>query len=118
MSDGWEKEFPRCARILCESVGDSIGVGSGNVTVAFEDMAEIHRAIQALMAARRLERDALPPIPMLLVCPNRDCGKRHVDSGKFATTPHRTHACQHCGHVWQPAIANTVGVLFLPGYGP
>lgn len=56
-----------------------------------------------------------PPIPMLLWCP--ECGVRHVDKGKFATTKHHhTHACQHCGHCWRPAIVATVGVQFLPGF--
>jgi hypothetical protein len=55
-----------------------------------------------------------PVIPMLLWCPG--CGERHVDAGEFATKPHHTHACQHCGHVWRPAIVCTVGVQFLPGF--
>jgi hypothetical protein len=54
------------------------------------------------------------PVPMLLWCP--ECRGRHVDEGEFATKPHHTHACQHCGHVWRPAIADTVGVRFLPGF--
>lgn len=55
------------------------------------------------------------PIPMLLWCP--ECGERHVDRGEFATTrTHHTHACQHCGHVWRPALVATVGVQFLPGF--
>lgn len=54
------------------------------------------------------------PIPMLLWCP--ECGKRHIDEGEFATKPHHTHACQHCGHVWRPCVMTTVGVQFLPGY--
>jgi hypothetical protein len=52
--------------------------------------------------------------PMLLHCPM--CGGRHIDEGEFATKPHHTHACQHCGHTWRPAIVNTVGVQFLPGF--
>lgn len=32
------------------------------------------------------------------------------------TKLHHTHACQTCGHVWRPAIVNTVGVQFLPGF--
>lgn len=56
-----------------------------------------------------------PPIPMLLWCP--ECKARHVDKGEFATTKHHhTHACQHCGHCWRPAIVSTVGVQFLPGF--
>ncbi len=54
------------------------------------------------------------PIPMLLHCPM--CNKRHVDVGIHAAKQHHTHACQHCGHVWRPAIVNTVGVQFLPGF--
>lgn len=54
------------------------------------------------------------PIPMRLHCP--DCGELHVDRGEFATTPHHTHACQHCGNVWRPALVPTVGVRFLPGF--
>lgn len=53
-------------------------------------------------------------IPMLLWCPA--CGERHIDAGKFKTKPHHTHACQKCGMVWRPAIPNTVGVQFLPGF--
>jgi hypothetical protein len=55
-----------------------------------------------------------PPIPMLLWCP--ECRTRHVDVGEFKDKPHHTHACQHCGHVWRPAVIATVGVQFLPGY--
>jgi uncharacterized Zn finger protein len=51
---------------------------------------------------------------MLLWCP--ECGKRHLDEGEFATKRHHTHACQHCGHVWRPAVEATVGVQFLPGF--
>lgn len=53
-------------------------------------------------------------IPMLLHCPL--CNKRHIDEGEFATKPHHTHSCQHCGHTWRPAIVATVGVQFLPGF--
>ncbi len=54
------------------------------------------------------------PIPMLIWCP--ECLARHVDKGEMAAKPHRTHACQECGHVWRPALIPTVGVQFLPGY--
>lgn len=54
------------------------------------------------------------PSPMLLWCP--DCGERHIDRGEFATRSHHSHACQHCGMVWRPAIEATVGVQFLPGF--
>ena len=53
-------------------------------------------------------------LPMLLWCPA--CGERHIDEGEFATRAHHTHACQHCGMVWRPAITPTVGVRFLSGF--
>lgn len=62
-----------------------------------------------------MANDPIPPaIPMLLWCP--ECGERHIDEGEFATKLHHTHACQHCGMVWRPAIVPTVGVRFLPGF--
>lgn len=53
-------------------------------------------------------------VPMILTCPS--CGERHIDEGEFATKLHHTHACQHCGMVWRPAIVATCGVRFLPGF--
>jgi hypothetical protein len=54
------------------------------------------------------------PIPMRLLC--EACRELHIDEGEFATRPHHTHACQHCGSVWRPAVVATVGVQFLPGF--
>lgn len=56
------------------------------------------------------------PIPIRLQCPNTQCNAMHIDSGKFLTKPHHTHACQYCGATWRPAIVNTIGVRFLPGF--
>lgn len=55
-------------------------------------------------------------IPMILICPNPRCLERHIDDGVWATKEHHTHACQHCGFVWRPAVVATVGVRFLPGF--
>lgn len=52
-------------------------------------------------------------VPMILFCPN---GHRHIDEQAFAEVPHHTHACQECGIVWRPALVNTHGVRFLPGF--
>lgn len=57
---------------------------------------------------------AVAPVPMRLNCP--DCGELHIDEGEFATKPHHTHSCQHCGLTWRPAVVATVGVQFLPGF--
>lgn len=59
-------------------------------------------------------RDGYGGEPMRLHCP--DCGKLHIDEGVWEAKPHHTHACQHCGNVWRPAIINTTGVRFLPGF--
>ena len=73
------------------------------------------RAEFALLEARReFQAQQQRPIPMLLTCPS--CSARHIDKGEFATKPHHTHACQSCGMVWRPALVNTVGVQFLPGF--
>lgn len=61
-----------------------------------------------------LEAQLRGPIPMILFCPM--CGARHVDKGKFATEPHKSHSCQGCGFTWSPSHRHTVGVQFLPGY--
>lgn len=67
------------------------------------------------MCATQLGAEAVSaPIPMRLVC--EDCSTLHIDEGEFATKSHHTHACQHCGLVWRPAIVCTVGVRFLPGF--
>lgn len=77
-----------------------------------EHDAETERA--AKEEIRRLRALATTPIPMLLYCPR--CNGRHIDEGIFATKPHETHSCQHCGLTWKPAKVPTVGVEFLPGY--
>ncbi len=53
-------------------------------------------------------------IEMILYCPM--CHQRHIDKGEFIIKPHHTHACQSCGNVWRPALHNTIGVHFLPGF--
>lgn len=55
-----------------------------------------------------------PKIPMILFCPS--CGKRHLDEGIWEDKHHHTHSCQECGFTWRPAVVNTVGVRFLPGF--
>lgn len=67
-----------------------------------------------LAAARYLNDGQEKPIPVILHCPM--CRERHIDEGEFATKVHATHACQHCGHTWRPAIQPTIGVWFLPGF--
>lgn len=56
----------------------------------------------------------MAPIAMRLRCPS--CNEIHVDEPPWDTKDHHTHACQNCGEVWRPAIENTRGVQFLPGF--
>lgn len=76
--------------------------------------AEVESALAAIDDSRTGVDAGEAPIPMILTCPS--CCGRHVDRGRFATHAHHTHACQHCGMVWRPAIQATVGVQFLPGF--
>ena len=60
-------------------------------------------------------------IPMRITCPGElpdgtKCGRLHIDEGEWATKPHHTHSCQHCGMTFRPAVPYTVGVAFLPGF--
>jgi predicted RNA-binding Zn-ribbon protein involved in translation (DUF1610 family) len=89
------KESAHGKSIDSQAVADAYTIGQVNLRLCHD---EAHDA----------------PIPMRLVCPA--CGELHVDEGDFATKPHHTHACQECGNVWRPAIVNTVGVRFLPGF--
>ena len=55
------------------------------------------------------------PVPLALDCPA--CGLPHIDQGEWATTPHKTHRCAHCGHEWRPFLVPTVGVSTAPSAG-
>jgi len=69
--------------------------------------------------ARLRERSGLGICELVAILdgrPWRHMPLSDVDQGEFATRPHRDHACQACGFVWRPALVNTVGVQFLPGY--
>lgn len=76
--------------------------------------AQLSEKRQALYELAGKVQELSAPIPMLLTCPS--CGARHIDQGEFATKHHHTHACQHCGMCWRPAVVSTVGVKFLPGF--
>lgn len=80
------------------------------------DMNEFARRIVELVGEVRCRNELgrCVWLPMLLWCPC--CQARHIDEGEWAKAPHHTHACQHCGMVWRPAVENTVGVRFLPGF--
>jgi hypothetical protein len=85
-------------------------------TLDADALSQIHVFGPDEMRAAAAALPPVPPasIPMCLWCPL--CGTRHLDEGEFATKPHATHACQHCGLTWRPAIVATVGVQFLPGF--
>ncbi len=91
-------------RELDHAAGADVSVGHGAVR---------KNASEVRMTKPKRSQE-VTPLPILLWCP--ECGERHIDVGEFATKVHHTHACQHCGHVWRPAICATVGVQFLPGF--
>lgn len=84
---------------------------NGSDEVTYPDRFELQPYITTEVMMNEIDDE---PTPMIIWCP--ECSKRHIDVGEFETKPHHTHACQHCGHVWRPAIVNTVGVQFLPGF--
>lgn len=55
---------------------------------------------------------ALARIPRLtLWCPL--CSALHVDTGEWASRPHRRHLCLDCGYLWTPSYFYTFGRLPL-----
>jgi hypothetical protein len=100
--------FSRLTLRLVRSFGNGIDWG-----LTFAQYPEILDQIWGQLAAQAPVEPA-KPIPMLLTCPS--CGERHIDLGAFAECAHHTHACQHCGMCWRPAVVVTVGVQFLPGF--
>jgi hypothetical protein len=59
------------------------------------------------------------PIDMILFC--TQCGRQHLDEPQpeknWDNPPHRSHECQHCGHVWRPADVPTNGVAEIKTKG-
>ncbi len=41
-----------------------------------------------------------------------------MDRDEWATRRHRTHLCEHCGHLWTPHAFYTVGVEHTPRFSP
>lgn len=96
-----------CARLTADLVTLNRACAARDVALGAMEAAAGLEALVPQVAAHA-------PVPMLIHCPI--CCARHVDSGRFATKAHHTHACQACGHCWRPAVVPTVGVQFLPGF--
>jgi hypothetical protein len=92
---------------ILSRVASSLGT-TGEHLFALPD--PIRRDVAALL---EYYRDP-PPVPITISCPL--CRERHIDEGVWATRRHHTHSCQGCGHTWRPAVVDTVGVRFLPGF--
>ena len=93
---------------------DDVIVVTTNDLPGYEVVQVLGEVFGLIVRARKVFSNT--PVAMLLVCPDPRCGARHIDEGEFATKPHHTHACQHCGMVWRPSLGPTVGVQFLPGF--
>lgn len=98
-------EYQRLDAVIREALRHPMSTGH---------MAQGLAALREVAALLGLDNVEIPPVPMILTCPS--CHARHLDEGEFAHKPHHTHACQSCGMVWRPAICQTVGVQFLPGF--
>jgi hypothetical protein len=97
-------------QIVCDTPGCGRAIPNGG-----EGHPEIcPTCLECPRLHRQMPARTLAPIPIRLECPA--CGELHIDVGEFATKPHHTHACQACGAVWRPAVVDTVGVRFLPGF--
>lgn len=126
--DGASHEIPRTlfsTCVLCGhflQMGDEI-VGYGELQQAHERCAESGRAIcndaccvhnngtdepYAFRSASGQVR--VQPVVMVLFC--FECHGQHVDRGEWATADkaHKTHLCEYCGALFQPANIPTVGV--------
>lgn len=57
---------------------------------------------------RRVQNVELPPLEMLLRCP--ECGKFHIDSDELRKVPHKIHECKYCKYLWEPKACNTFGI--------
>lgn len=81
-------------------------------------IGNLPRAIElVLKELRRREPKEEPegsPLELLIHCPR--CKTQHIDEGRFATHPHKDHACQDCGLVFRPCKLPSIGVQFFTGY--
>ena len=123
-------EMPKlvAAKLVEEALEFQEAIESGNPNALVEELADVLEVcglldeMFILASDRRREKNQQrgdfskmlvlrldPPVPMVLICPN--CGKNHVDRGRWAKERvHRSHLCEHCGHVWKPFEFATVGV--------
>jgi hypothetical protein len=109
-----------------ESTSRMRGYLANGLGISEEQLPGLEGAVlSASVELKQFREKADVPIPMQLPCPGtvpdgrgglRVCGQLHIDEGEFATKPHHTHSCQHCGHNWRPAVVKTFGVRFLPGF--
>lgn len=103
----------RAYAIARQRMGDRVDPDSWSMMTAAKRAGWFAAAELAEQAIHQVKSRELI-IYMHLWCPG--CGEKHLDVGEFETKPHHTHACQHCGLVWRPAIGSTCGVQFLPGF--
>lgn len=97
---------------VCPDCSQQMPVSRGKL--AEHGVAAEHETGFLWRVLRSLDVNRKIPIPMIMSCPR--CEGRHIDKEPWATRRHHTHACQHCGHNWRPAVEPTVGVQFLPGF--
>ena len=112
----WDADASDCspgdgqALVLSADYVDGWNDAVGQLSAPLADLVRswLARSVPAAAGSAAATAPSPPePIPARLTCPA--CGQLHVDEGEFATRPHHTHACQHCGMTWRPAVVPTVG---------
>lgn len=77
-----------------------------NGILEYDDSILMYKDFGGIMLSR------LNNIPLEIVKCNH-CNHYHSDNGKFAYTPHRTHLCLYCGHLFRVKEKNVGSELAL-----
>ena len=86
---------------ILESVIPKITINNNEYSgvLEYNDSILTYKDFGGIMLAK------LNNIPLEIVnC--RHCGRYHSDNGQFAYTPHRTHLCLYCGHLFRAKERN------------
>lgn len=79
---------------------------SFNGVLEYKDSILTYKDLGGIMLAK------LNDMPLEVVKCNH-CGSYHSDNGQFAYTPHRTHLCLYCGHLFRAKEKNVGSELAM-----
>ena len=101
-------EIGGCSNHGCYVV-KPVGQGTNGRCHCLDDRYKVQRVVDAYKAAFTAVNET--PLDMVLHCPK--CHAQHIDRNEWATRPHKTHLCEHCGNLWRPCQQPTCGVEAL-----